>query len=81
MIYLILITFPGSFTQMVWKGTNEIGVGRAFGPNGQTYVVALYQPAGNVRGMYSENVRPAQGKRPVTGSGDKGDQGCGCAIM
>ncbi|XP_066911241.1 uncharacterized protein [Clytia hemisphaerica] len=68
----------GSFTQLVWKGTTDLGVGRAFGPNGQTYVVALYQPAGNVRGLYSENVLQSRGTRPGS---KKEDQGCGCAIM
>jgi len=67
--------FLGSFTQLVWRGSTDVGVGRAFGPGGQTYVVALYQPAGNVRGQYPDNVRRPQGPD------DKKDSGCGCVIL
>lgn len=68
----------GSFTQLVWKGSTSIGVGRAFGPNGQTYVVALYQPPGNVRGQYADNINPPVGPRP--GPKEK-TQDCGCVIL
>jgi len=50
----------GQFTQVVWKGSREIGIGRAFADNGQTvYVVCNYLPAGNVMGRFKENVFPS----------------------
>ena len=38
----------GTFTQLVWKTTEKLGVGRAIGKNGQFYVLAVYSPRGNV---------------------------------
>jgi len=47
----------GHFTQMVWKGSREFGVGYA--RNGEKHiVVARYKPAGNVVGRFLENVKP-----------------------
>ena len=43
------------FTQMIWKGTEEIGFGLKR-KNGIYYGVVLYYPAGNVFGEYEENV-------------------------
>lgn len=48
----------GSFTQMVWKSTTEIGTGSAVAPNGWIYVVTLYNPSGNVLGQFRNNVFP-----------------------
>ena len=49
----------GRFTQVVWKGSREIGIGRAFAENGQTvFVVCNYLPVGNVMGRFKENVFP-----------------------
>ena len=51
----------GHFTQVVWKGTKELGVGRASNTkkNGMvcTYVVGRYRPAGNFQGKFQENVK------------------------
>ena len=47
----------GHFTQVVWKNTKEMGIGKAKG-NGRVVVVANYRPAGNFIGSYSENVFP-----------------------
>ncbi len=41
---------------MVWKSTTKMGVGKATGSNGWTYVVVNYSPAGNVQGQFSSNV-------------------------
>ena len=47
----------GHFTQVVWKGSEYVGMG--IGQNGNSYyVVANYYPAGNWQGKYIENVLP-----------------------
>ncbi|MBD1913481.1 MULTISPECIES: CAP family protein [unclassified Leptolyngbya] len=53
----------GHFTQVVWKGSTELGCGTAQGTatlNGTRYnafyVVCQYAPAGNVQGQFAENV-------------------------
>lgn len=49
----------GHFSQLVWKGSNEIGFGTA--RNGDMIVgVALYNPAGNMMGDFQNNVFPPQ---------------------
>lgn len=55
-----LVSFPGHFTQVVWKGSKEVGVGLA--TDGKTvFVVGQYQPAGNISnpGYFEKNVLPA----------------------
>ncbi|XP_058835803.1 Golgi-associated plant pathogenesis-related protein 1-like [Topomyia yanbarensis] len=45
----------GHFTQVVWKGTKQLGVGMA--TNGSNvYVVCNYDPAGNFKKQYAQNV-------------------------
>ncbi|ODM91003.1 Golgi-associated plant pathogenesis-related protein 1 [Orchesella cincta] len=46
----------GHFTQVVWKETKELGIAKAQGKNGGTYVVANYNPSGNFIGKFGENV-------------------------
>uniref|UniRef100_A0A336LPQ9 CSON000338 protein n=1 Tax=Culicoides sonorensis TaxID=179676 RepID=A0A336LPQ9_CULSO len=46
----------GHFTQVVWKGSRELGVGIAKNSKGQIFVVANYDPAGNYQGQFKENV-------------------------
>lgn len=43
------------FSQMVWKNTKLMGMGKAIGPE-RTVIVASYQPAGNITYRYAENV-------------------------
>lgn len=47
----------GHFTQIVWRDTTEIGVGTCKSRDGSlTYIVARYNPAGNVLKKFQENV-------------------------
>lgn len=49
----------GHFTQVVWKGSHEIGVGKAYSRDGkQVFCVCNYFPAGNFIGRFPENVFP-----------------------
>lgn len=52
------LLFSGHFTQVVWKSSKELGVGRARTQDGKWLVVANYLPAGNFMGKYKENVMP-----------------------
>jgi len=47
--------FAGHFTQVVWKGTQELGLGMAT-KSGRTVIVATYNPPGNYIGEYTKNV-------------------------
>jgi len=38
----------GHFTQVVWKGSKKLGVGKATSKTGMRYVVAQYSPPGNM---------------------------------
>ena len=46
----------GHFTQVVWRGTKELGCGRA-SCKGLDVWVCQYDPPGNVEGQYKQNVR------------------------
>lgn len=48
----------GHFTQVVWKGSRELGVGMAKSRNGQIFVVSRYHPPGNYVGSFRVNVLP-----------------------
>ncbi|TMW54435.1 hypothetical protein DOY81_000427 [Sarcophaga bullata] len=52
----------GHFTQLVWKDTQELGVGLTK-VDGITFVVCNYSPAGNVMDQYQEQVLAPIGKR------------------
>lgn len=43
---------------MVWKGSQKLGVAKATGSSGWTYVVANYYPPGNFANKFKENVLP-----------------------
>lgn len=46
----------GHFTQVIWKGSKEVGFGVTKNNRGQYFVVANYFPAGNTIGTFKENV-------------------------
>ena len=46
----------GSFTQVVWRGSTQLGAGYAEMSGGGWLVIALYSPAGNVDGEFEGNV-------------------------
>jgi hypothetical protein len=48
----------GHFTQVIWKESTELGIAKAKGKNGSTYIVANYNPGGNMMGDYKDNVFP-----------------------
>ncbi|XP_067940798.1 uncharacterized protein [Watersipora subatra] len=48
----------GHFTQVVWKDSKELGIGKAADTKGRVYVVANYKPAGNYIGNFTCNVLP-----------------------
>lgn len=53
----------GHFTQVVWKGSKELGMGRAKTADGSlTFVVGRYRPAGNVINYMADNVFPKGGR-------------------
>ena len=47
----------GHFTQVVWKGSTNLGVGIGYANGGRTaVVVANYLPSGNYQGQFGQNV-------------------------
>ena len=58
----------GHFTQVVWKGSTELGIGKAdVHQNGGrcTYIVARYKPAGNFIGKFGQHVAIGSFKRSI----------------
>lgn len=51
-----------NFTQMIWKGTTEVGFGVSTKGN-TSYVVANYFPPGNFLGQFQDNVPKPKGKK------------------
>ncbi|KAK4442646.1 cell wall protein PRY3, partial [Podospora aff. communis PSN243] len=48
----------GHFTQLVWKGTREVGCGRQWcGEETRWFLVCAYWPRGNVMGRFGEEVQ------------------------
>ena len=51
-VFIIL----GHFTQIVWKESKKLGIGKAQSSSGKIFVVANYDPAGNWKNEYVANV-------------------------
>jgi len=49
----------GHFTQLVWKGTTDLGCGRKLCGERGWFLVCEYWPAGNVLGKFDEEVQAA----------------------
>jgi hypothetical protein len=43
---------------LIWKNSKYFGIGKARTRNGKMIVVAKYMPAGNVSGVFNDNVLP-----------------------
>jgi hypothetical protein len=43
---------------LIWKNSKYFGIGKARTRNGKMIVVANYMPAGNVSGVFNDNVLP-----------------------
>ena len=48
----------GHFTQLVWKGSKEIGCGAACNNQNKCYITCNYFPPGNYLGQFGSNVFP-----------------------
>jgi len=57
---IVSLFVPGHFTQVVWKSSREIGLGRAQTGDGKWLVCANFYPAGNYVGRNAENVFPTR---------------------
>lgn len=60
-------THPGynpltlNFTEMIWKSSTSVGIG-SYTTNNHTSIVAKFDPAGNIRGKFRQNVIPVYKK-------------------
>ncbi|KAG8192347.1 hypothetical protein JTE90_002167 [Oedothorax gibbosus] len=52
-----IIYKAGHFTQVIWRNSRELGIGRSISRTNRVYVVANYFPAGNVFNKFEDNVR------------------------
>ena len=60
----------GHFTQVVWKDSVSLGIGKATVPKGNklcTYIVARYRPPGNYMGKFQTNVIQGRFNKEICG--------------
>lgn len=50
----------GHFTQMIWKSSQDLGVGISRTKKGKVLVVCNYSPRGNIAGQFNANVLRAR---------------------
>ncbi|XP_077986547.1 uncharacterized protein LOC144440946 [Glandiceps talaboti] len=60
----------GHFTQLVWKSSTEFGIGKVKAKDGRVFIVANYQPPGNMKDQYENNVFRSSGKGAVPSDDD-----------
>jgi len=48
------------FSQLVWRGSKELGIGTAQSKSGNFFLVARYSPPGNIDGLFQDNVPDAK---------------------
>ncbi len=60
----------GHFSQVVWRDSTDMGIGKAESKDGKIFVVANYKPAGNMMSRYKENVFPQGGVSRVVTHGE-----------
>ena len=60
----------GHFTQLVWKGSKQIGCGAACNSNNKCYLTCNYYPPGNYLGQFENNVFPLRESGGDSGSSD-----------
>lgn len=53
-----------NFTAMIWKASTSVGIG-SYTSNNLTSIVAKFDPAGNIKEGFRENVRPVYEKRSL----------------
>ena len=61
----IFLNISGHFTQVVWQGTQEVGVAFATYQDGEfkkLVVVGNYYPAGNIMKAFEDNVKAPEGE-------------------
>ncbi|KFM74773.1 Golgi-associated plant pathogenesis-related protein 1, partial [Stegodyphus mimosarum] len=51
-----IVMKAGHFTQVIWRNSKEMGIGKAVSRRNRVYVVANYYPAGNVLNKFADNV-------------------------
>lgn len=56
----ITILFTDHFSQLVWRGSKELGIGTAQSKSGNFFLVARYSPPGNIDGLFQDNVPDAK---------------------
>ena len=65
----------GHFTQLVWKGSKQIGCGAACNSNNKCYLTCNYYPPGNYLRQFENNVFPLRESGGDSGSGSTGEGG------
>ena len=68
---ILLITFIGHFSQVVWKDTQEAGFGLATAKSGKMYVVGQYRPPANYMNQWHKNVLPTKDGKITVPSEEK----------
>lgn len=55
-----MLLFTDHFSQLVWSNSKELGIGTAQSKSGNFFLVARYNPPGNIDGQFNDNVKEVQ---------------------